>query len=158
MGIRSFLRWFFAPDPNNAHIGPPGAQGMVVVNGGPAQINTVPRPERIRHEPMKTTGQIRAEQEPLPPRTWTIVEGHGIKIGEAVEEESKKILVTWTWKDCPSRRQWVDFDAFEDDMTSRGCDSFAERARITPPIRVRFHPRTDGERTLEKLNNEDFDG
>lgn len=121
-------------------LGVPGQQGMVVVNDTPP----------------KTVDQVRAEQAKLPPRTWKILEGHGMAIGTAVEDPGTKIVrVHWNvLGKQPARTQWVDEEAFRWDMLAAGPESFPVAHGFTLPLRVRFQPRTDAERLGERLKAE----
>ena len=171
MSLRSALACFFRPDPHNAHIGPPGAQGMILVNREPAKLNLVPRPERIRHERMKTAGEIAIEeaarQKALGPRTWRILCGTGEQIGTAFEDPvSKVIIVTWTADPFPGIEnatyctRWVDEAAFLADMHDNRYGRFPSNSRFVQPLRVHRIPRTPEEAAVDKFTAslEDFDG
>lgn len=132
----SFWSWFFGTDKNNAHIGPPGAQGMIVVN----------------NKPIKTVQQIDAEEAALPPRQWNIFEGHGHHIGTATEDKTtKRITVDWHAEKHPKRIHWVDAQAFRRDLLADHPESFPVLHGITTPVRIRYRPRTAEERRNEDI-------
>lgn len=145
----SFLRWFFGTDKNNAHIGPAGAQGMVVLD----------------RTPPKTVEQVRAEEaarrDALGPRTWEIFEGHGRRIGTAVELTDGGIVrALWDAKAHPqlaeARTDWVDEEAFQNDMEDPSRLGFTGLYRVTAPVRIRYRPRDAREREAEEIRRSFF--
>jgi hypothetical protein len=134
----SILSWFFGTNTNRAQLGEPGAQGMVVLN----------------RTPPKTTDQVRAEQEDLPPRQWSIYQGDGRRIGVATEDKTTKIVtVVWDGAAAPlESTSYVDEDAMTDDLYAGPEDNTRIRAYgFIHPIRVRFHPRNEQERWAEEM-------
>jgi len=121
--------------------------------------DTGPGMVMVSTTPPKTVDQVRAEQKKLGPRTWDLLDGLGNALGIATEAPGTRfITVEWSPAVVAANRtmrtRWVDFAAFEEDMTSRTVGNFAELHRIVGPIRLWFHPRTEAERMCEDLNRD----